>query len=460
MEEKRIPRASANNQISALDTDRIRKALEGTGSSMRGIVICQKGKVTLDHWWSPYTRNDRFWVYSVSKSFTSTAIGFAVSDGLLSPDDKVISFFPDRKINKEDENLTSMTVQDLLTMRSGHFEDTLPRVFQSGTDWVQTFLSLPVEKKPGTFFVYNTGASYMLAAIAEKVTGQGLLAYLTSRLFTPLGITNVSWDCCPMGIAVGGWGLSIGTEDMAKLGLLYLNKGCYEGHRILPEEWVLDAVSPHADNNTASGSVDWRQGYGYQFWRNSVSGYRADGACGQYILVLPEADAVIAINSETTDMQKILNVVWEIIFPLLCKPEIHPNGVYVLTKNADNLTQAGIQINDDHLCFSLWDDQNEYKLLCGRENWVINETGFPLVKFAFTPRISQNDDLKIAARYSCANNQLEIELAFLGAVHTQQIQCSFHENQVTIRVNPSLSQIMGEKPPFGILKSIFWGEKG
>lgn len=181
---------------------------------------------------------------------------------------------------------------------------------------MKRFLALPVAHKPGTFFVYNTPASYMLSAIVRKVTGQTVLDYLRPRLFDPLGIQEPAWEASKQGISMGGFGLSVRTEDIARFGQLYLQNGKWQGKPLVPAEWVADATSRHVSNGSSPTS-DWEQGYGYQFWRARYGFYRGDGAHGQFCLVLPQHDTVIAITSGTRDMASVMNLVWDRLVPAL-----------------------------------------------------------------------------------------------------------------------------------------------
>ena len=174
---------------------------------------------------------------------------------------------------------------------------------------------MDVEREPGSLFVYNTAATYMLSAILQKLTGQTLLDYLTPRLFDPLGIVGATWETCPRGISTGGFGLNIKTEDIAKFGQLYLQQGAWNGQQLLSPEWIDEATRKHIDNDNVA--VEWRQGYGYQFWRCRHNAYRGDGAFGQFCIVLPEKDLVVAITSGTNDMQGVMDGIWEIILPAL-----------------------------------------------------------------------------------------------------------------------------------------------
>jgi len=251
----------------------------------------------------------------LSKSFTSTAIGLAVDEGLLDLNDKVAKFFPNDLPENPSENLMTMTIRDLLIMGTGNHNDTFDPIKKSKeSNWAKIFLAQPVEHRPGEYFKYNTGATYMLSNILQKVTGKTLVEYLKPRLFEPLGIKNYSWETDPTGVNTGGYGLKIQTEAIANLGQLYLQKGVWKGKRLLSEQWISLATTKQIDNGTNHKS-DWNQGYGFQFWMCRHKAYRGDGAFGQYCIVLPEKDAVIAINSGLGDMQKVLNLVWEILLP-------------------------------------------------------------------------------------------------------------------------------------------------
>jgi CubicO group peptidase (beta-lactamase class C family) len=234
-----------------------------------------------------------------------------VAEGRLSVDDPVLKFFPEDAPPEPSDKLKAMRVRDLLTMTSGH---EIEVKFTTNAPWVQTFLKHPVPFKPGTHFQYNTPGTHMLSAIVRKVTGESVLEYLTPRLFNPLGIENPDWPSSPQGNTLGGYGLKIRTEDIAKFGQLYLQKGKWNGKQLVPAAWVAQATSKQVSNGS-DPSKDWDQGYGFQFWRCRHGAYRGDGANGQFCVVLPEQDAVIAITADTRDMQAELNVVWEKLLP-------------------------------------------------------------------------------------------------------------------------------------------------
>jgi len=291
--------------------------------ALHSLMLRRHGKIVVQGWWAPYNPHSRHLLWSLSKSFTSTAIGIAQDEGLLSIDDQVISFFPEEVPENPSINLQSMRISDLLRMNTGHDQEPSFRQMQSD-NWVEAFLAHEVTHKPGTHFRYNSMATYMCSAILQKVSGQTLLEYLTPRLFEPLGIINPTWESDPRGINVGGWGMSVTTEDISKLGQLYLQKGMWEGKQLLSTAWVEEATSLRTSNGSNPES-DWDQGYGYQFWQCRHNAYRGDGAFGQYCIVMPEQDAVLAITAGSNDLQGILDVVWEHLLPAFEESPLAPD---------------------------------------------------------------------------------------------------------------------------------------
>jgi CubicO group peptidase (beta-lactamase class C family)/predicted glycoside hydrolase/deacetylase ChbG (UPF0249 family) len=302
------------------------QAVKSKTQDLHSLMILRNGKVVSEQWLGDHKANKSHAMYSVSKAFTATAIGFAVQDGLLDVSDKVISFFPDKLPKEISSNLQALEIRHLLTMTVGHNVDPTKVIRENGdVDWVEAFLAFPVEHMPGKQFVYNSLATYMLSAILTKVTGERLLDYLQPRLFRPLGIVGATWDESPQEINLGGWGLEVKTEDMAKLGQFYLQKGKWNGKQILSESWFeeataamvpsLPAGAKSEDLNMEAKDSDWLQGYGYQLWRSRHNSYRADGANGQFILILPEKNAVIVTTANISNMQAELDLIWEHLLP-------------------------------------------------------------------------------------------------------------------------------------------------
>ncbi|MBL9128403.1 MAG: beta-lactamase family protein [Verrucomicrobiales bacterium] len=306
-----LPRSSPESQgVSSARVHEFVEALDRI-ESIHGVMLLRHGRVVAEGWWAPYDRESRHELYSLSKSFTSTAVGFAVAEGLLTVDDEVTKFFPQDLPADPSANLKAMRVRDLLTMSAGHQDET-----SSAPDRIsaKAFLAHPVPHKPGTHFKYNTPATFMLSAIVQQRTGHSILDYLKPRLFEPLGIDGPIWSTNFQGISLGGYGLRVRTEDIARFGQLYLQEGSWNGRRILPASWIREASARQVSNGSNPAS-DWDQGYGYQFWRCRHGAYRGDGAFGQYCIVFPEQDAVLAITSGVRDMQAVLNVVWDKLLP-------------------------------------------------------------------------------------------------------------------------------------------------
>jgi CubicO group peptidase (beta-lactamase class C family) len=290
---------------------------------MHSVMAVRRGQVIAEGWWAPYDAAHNHVLYSLSKSFTSTAVGFAVAEGRLSIDDEVLKFFPHDAPTNASNTLKAMRVRDLLTMSTGHQDEppTAPDVISP-----ESFLARPVPHLPGTHFKYNTPATFMQAAIVQKLTGQTVLDYLRPRLFAPLGIQNPVWETNFQGVSLGGYGLRVRTEDVAKFGQFYLQRGRWDGKQLLPASWVEMATSKQTSNGSNPKS-DWNQGYGFQFWRCRHNSYRGDGAFGQYCLVLPDQDAVVAITSGIKDMQAVLNVIWDKLLPAMQAQSLPANRV-------------------------------------------------------------------------------------------------------------------------------------
>jgi CubicO group peptidase (beta-lactamase class C family) len=296
-------------------------ALEATdGVEPHGLMILRHASVIAAGWWSPYTAERLHLLYSLSKSFTSTAVGFAAAEGLLGLDDPVVSYFPELDAAITDGRTRSMLVRHIAAMSSGHLEDTWQRASTSRPDDpVRAFLELPPERDPGTVFAYNQSATYTLARILQRVTGTTVTDYLRSRLLDPIGAGEVAWAQFPDGQDMGFTGLHATIDTIARFGELYLRNGVWHGKQVLPTGWVGEATRQHIATDTVTDPAvgekpDWRHGYGYQFWR-SRHGYRGDGAYGQFCLVLPEHDAVVALLGQSSDTQALLDLVWRELLP-------------------------------------------------------------------------------------------------------------------------------------------------
>ena len=306
---------------------------------MHDLMILRHERVIAEASFAPWSKDNLHMLFSLSKSFTSTAVGFAVQDGLLRVEDRLIDFFPELLPAEPCENMKKMTLKHLLTMNTGHGEE--PR--WSGDCWEKVFLRSYVEYEPGTHFLYNTFATYMLAAVVQKVTGKKLLAWLREKLMDPLEMSPDIWfEESPSGVATGGFGLNVRAEDIAKLGQFYLQGGKWNGVQLLNEQWIRDASTPWSDNRNHGGdNSDWGAGYGYQFWMCRPEGvFRGDGAFGQYCIVMPKQDMVVAINSGVDDMGAVMNSLWENLLPCVGDEPLPSSDGTLAARLADTKTPA------------------------------------------------------------------------------------------------------------------------
>ena len=445
--------------------------------AMQGFMLLRHGNVVAEGWWQPYAPPLPHQLYSLSKSFTSSAIGLAVAEGLLTVDDPVLNFFPDDAPADPSENLKAMRVRHLLSMNTGHLEDTTERVFQNGRplnllsmtmhgqpngggddNWPRVFLSLPVEHEPGTWFVYNTAATYMLSAIITKLTGESLLDYLRPRLFTPLGIENPNWDSDPRGINIGGSGLHITLENIAHFGQMYLQKGMWQGQRILSEAWVAEATQATSDNSNTQTNPDWVVGYGYQFWRCRHNGYRGDGAFGQYCLILPEQEVVLAMIGGVRDMQVILDKVWEHLLPALQSEPLPANPpayaalgdklaklalplaegqpssplaaqvsgkTFHLEDSELQLASVALEFGEEQSKLIVRDGRGEYAIQIGYGAWQSGHSGY-------------SDEPVAACGAWTAVNTYEIRLCYTTRVYCPILRFHFADDKLQLEVDPNV----------------------
>ncbi|MGG6310635.1 serine hydrolase domain-containing protein [Paenibacillus macerans] len=447
------------------------KEIEQRKLELHGFMFLRHGHVLAEGWWKPYRPKIPHAVYSLTKSFTSLAAGFAVQEGGLSLDQQILAYFPELDTSATRENIGNMKVRHLLTMTTGHEADTArfgatPDFLQhvtearvgdrSDLDYVRGFMELPVTRAPGTYFLYNSGASHVLGAIVERISGSRLVDYLQPRLFAPLGIDRPIWEQAPHGGNTGGWGLKLCTEDIARFGQFLLNKGVWNGHRLISSEWIEQAGSHQVDNiplETQVGQpvpIDWIQGYGYQFWRCRHNAYRGDGAFGQYCIVMPDQDAVIAMNGGLQDMQGVLDAVWRNLLPSLVEPcpaldpevysrltrklaalelgersftEITPweTGAkrFRIQENEQGLQNVSFVFKDGRCIFEWLDGRGTHRLIAGIDAWsVANLLG----------------DKKVAVRGAwLERNRFDLYAYQIDSPHHDRLAFHFQGNEVNIQ---------------------------
>lgn len=287
------------------------------GIEMHSFMLLRHGKVCAQGSWAPYNPETPHIMFSFSKSLTSTAVGFAVQEGIVSLDERIIDIFPEKSPENPSENLQKCQVRHLLMMGCGH-ETEIEWASGGNADWITTFLHHPFVYEPGTHFMYNTAGTNLLSAIIAKKTGLTLTQFLKPRLFEPLGMGDIKCQAMPDGTEMGGAGMWITIEDMAKFVQFVADKGRWDGRQILDSGWFDMATAKQIENAGAGwgGDPDWQQGYCFQFWRCAPEGvFRGDGAYGQYGIVMTKQDAVLVIHSASMRLQAVLTAVWEKLLP-------------------------------------------------------------------------------------------------------------------------------------------------
>jgi CubicO group peptidase (beta-lactamase class C family) len=478
-----LPRSTPEAQ--GVSSDGILKFLESVESSnheFHSFMFLRHGKIIAEGWWDPYRPDLKHTMYSLSKSFTSTAVGFAVTEKLLKLEDKVITFFPKDLPDTVSRNLKDLRVKDLLTMTAGQEPDPTASIRNWDANWIKSFLSVPIVNKPGTKFLYNSVATFMLSAIVQKVTGMKIIDYLKPRLFDPLGIKGMDWEVSPTNINTGGWGLRLKTEDMAKFGQFYLQKGKWNGKQLLPEKWIEEATTikveqdPNASQSKKDSS-DWLQGYCYKFWRCRHNCFRGDGAFGQYIIVMPDQDAVIAITSETANMQGELDLVWKYLLPSIRGNKLPADKrseaalkqklsslallpvakgtdspwparisgrTFLLDPNQNEIKSLTFQINEKRCDLTIKTDSSSYKMAFGSGKWLKGETS------RFGPNLIANKKnsyipgfplFKIAGSYCWKDgNTLELILRYIESPHSEKFICRFNGKNIEVEKENSFEQ--------------------
>jgi CubicO group peptidase (beta-lactamase class C family) len=457
-------------------------------NEFHSFMFVRHGKVIAEGWWSPYRPELKHTLYSLSKSFTATAVGLAVQQKKLKVSDRVVSFFPELVPDTASQYLRELTVKDLLTMTVGQEPDPTRNVV-TDSNWIRSFFSTPILYKPGTKFLYNSAATYMLSAIVTKVTGQTVFDYLTPRLLQPLGIENADWETDPLGNNTGGWGLRIKTEDIAKFGQLFLQEGKWKRKRILSKKWVKEATTPkiiqHPDlPKEKRDSSDWEQGYCYQMWRSRNNAYRGDGAFGQFCLIMPDQDAVIAITSETPNMQDELNAVWKFLLPAMKKKRLPDNDSlvqqmklqlnslslpipgnsnsselvssiegkdYEMQANERNVQHVSFHFENDLCTINIKTDTATHTITFGPRRWHEGETTRkgPYLVSGAKNNLNGLPPFKVAGEYNWRDeNKLELILRYIESPHTETIVCHFDDNKIKIELRTSISSqsvtLMGE----------------
>lgn len=323
------PSAPSSQGVDAARVMDFLDAVRDRGIDLHSVAIARHGYAVARGWWAPYAAERPHLLYSVSKSLTSTAVGFLVQEGRLGLDDPILHHLPDpgpRSDSGVHERWRRVTVRHCLSMTVGHDVDAWGAVMArtsapgrhreaADVDWVRLALAVAPDHEPGTTFTYNQVATYLLSAAITHITGERVVDVLRPRLFDPLGMGEVWWHTDPWGRDLGFSGAHLTTDDLLAFTQFCLDRGRWDGRSLLAESWFAEATQPDGPGNRQPDvNPDWDCGYGFSFW-GARHGYRGDGAFGQFAIVLPEQDAAVAITAEHTEMQDILDAVWEHLLP-------------------------------------------------------------------------------------------------------------------------------------------------
>ncbi|MFC9330868.1 serine hydrolase domain-containing protein [Kitasatospora sp. NPDC057015] len=314
-----LPRsAPAASGISSRAITALLDRLEARSVECHSLMVVHRGRVVAEGWWAPYSADRPHLLYSLTKSFTSIAVGLAIAEGLLSLDARVVDVLPDHVPADVSEQGGRITVHHLLSMTAGHPTDSLAEAWElEPDDLVKGFLRLPFAAAEGTRHHYDNSTTFLLARMVERVTGRGLPEFLDERVFKPMGVDHSEWDRVKSGAAFGFHGLHLTTEAVAAFGELLLRGGRWGDRQLVPRAWVELATGRQIDcrpfKDDGSDDADFSCGYGYQFWR-SRHGYHGHGSYGQQCVVVPSHDLVVAVTAQG-EAQEVLDAMWEFLLP-------------------------------------------------------------------------------------------------------------------------------------------------
>lgn len=361
--------------------------MQDTRTEVHSCIVMRHGHVIAEMYPQPWRKDYRHTMYSVSKTFTSVAVGMCIQDSLIALGDTIGKYIS--MPASSSRNVRAITVRDLLTMQSGIPVDTKMRIHE--TEWLKAYLSKKPTASPGTRWAYDSIMSHILSAIVQKATGKTLMDFLQERLFHPLGITDALWEESPEGITCGGWGLYIRPEAMAAFGQFLLNKGQWHGKQLLSHSWVEEMMKPQSVNGR----------YSYHIWQTKYPGWaEANGAYGQFIFIIPEADMVVSITQCTGKSAPIpgwiktmlVNNCWaealaphdysvsfcDYTLPLAKGGKVSPTHLdstwYILDKNPLNWQGISLSNNADTLFMHIRDTKEKaYTIALGHGKWIESE---------------------------------------------------------------------------------------
>lgn len=446
---------NVSKDINCLKIIEFMKRCKENKTDVHSFEIIQNGEVKVKIAPAPYSFEYKQQLYSLSKSFSSTAIGFLVDDGVIDVNDRVVDIFGDKCPENIGENLSRMRLCHLLSMNTGHSRCLLNDI-RRDEDPIKSFLMFEPEFEPGTHFFYNNAATFMLSEIVRKYTDMSMYDFLEQRLFVSLGINGTYWNAFADGNSQGAVGLHASTDDVAKLGLLYLNKGVYNGKRILSENWVETATKAWSDNSM-NGTPDWVAGYGFQFWRNARDGFRGDGAFGQLCMVFPSKNMVFAMEAYSEDMQEEINRVYELADNLCGDSNVTvdelcafadkynapceysagkiTNRLYRCNENRFGMTFIGLSEEDECIKLNFSDGTKWQTMKFGKGRFIENNIRIRKFKPTLEELAGHNEkeNVRFAAYCTFKNDGLHLYFNYLDNPHTDEYICGFDEHSFELK---------------------------
>ncbi|NYH77682.1 CubicO group peptidase (beta-lactamase class C family) [Actinopolyspora biskrensis] len=450
------------------------EGLERAGFAGHGFVLLRHGRVAAEGWWEPYTPDAEQLTYSLTKSVLGTAVGFAVDEGRIRLEDRIVDALHDLLPARVSANLAAMRLRHLLTMTAGHAADPmaetrLPRS-EPSTEWVRALLSVPVEHAPGTHFTYSNGAAILAAAMLHRAVGRSARNYLEPRLFAPLGIRVGYWEEFPDGVSVGSSGLALRTGDIAKFGQTYLRRGVWNGEQVVPRFWAEQATGKRID--TPARGPDESAGYGYLFWRGRHNTFRGHGALDQCSIVMPDQDAVLATTAERHGT--VLDLAWRTLLPAMgaapsvpvrrldrklaalrlpvARGDTSPRscgqycGSYVFAANELGLERITLDITRDRCTVEIVDARGSHSVVCGLGRWIESTSTLsassvllPGSTVAKLYRAPPETRVAASAAWPSADT-LRMVWRFVETPHADTVTLGFGEDSVEVEFESSVSR--------------------
>lgn len=410
----------------------------------------------------PYSCADKRENYSLSKSFTSAAIGIAVTEGVLSLDDRLVDLFPDKLPGNVSENLRKMTVRHLLTLSAGHKECVL-RAMSDAEDAASVFLAEPVIDEPGTKFCYDTGATCMLGIVLKRLTGRNVLEYLAEKFFPVAGISGVWWNQTKDGSTECGVGLHASCDDIARFGILFAGGGVIGGKRLISEEYIREAGSPQINILNDGQSPTHDTGYGFQFWMKRDDGFDAEGSYGQYCFIFPSKHLTIAMQTESQPGHDPVPAIYKMIdhmfdpdekaitvkpneyLPLTCAGGVFPfsGKMYRLSENPMGITLFSLSAEGEELLLRFSDGHHCQTITAGNEKFIVSEwQGVYMLPKLGIMRNGYRETLRAACSYCIQNDEVVLEARLLNNPHVMTLRFVAEANTCKITVTTTLENGM------------------